>query len=196
VIEPYLCELDAELRGAHVPARRRARLLAEVEDHLRTDPESLARFGEPAELAEGYAAEVRERRGLPASLVLLAATISFVLPLYAIPENTLPPAPAAGLPTHLHVLLDGALAALALAVAASVVAVLAKRVRPWAMAASVTSLAICSGFGLAAAALWPTARPLTYALAVPSATAVLAVAVASLAWAAWPFSRRIAISQT
>jgi hypothetical protein len=195
VIERYLRDLEAELRRTRVPVHRRRRLLVEVEDHLRSDSESVERFGDPAELAQRYAAELRGR-ALPASLVLLGATVAYVLPLYAIPENTLPPAPPDGLPGHLRVLQDAALALFALAVAASVMAVVAKRVRPWAMAVSVGALLACSGVALAASVQWPTARPLTYALAVPAALGMVAVAVASLAWAGWPFSRPIVTSRT
>jgi hypothetical protein len=195
VIERYLRDLEAELLRARVPARRRRRLLAEVEDHLRSDPEGVVRCGDPAELARRYANEVRDR-ALPASFVLLAATLAFVLPLYGIPENTLPPAPPEGLPAHLHVLLDAALGAFVLALATSVVAVLARGVRPLAMGVSVTSLVVSSALGLAAAVQWPTARPLTYALALPAAVVTVGAALASLAWAAWPSSRPIATSRT
>ena len=49
----YLDALARELKAARVPARRRARILVELADHLREDPR--AQMGAPDELASEFA---------------------------------------------------------------------------------------------------------------------------------------------
>jgi hypothetical protein len=61
VIELYLEALDRELVDVGIPVRLRRRILAESEDHLRADNDALARFGSPAEIAAGFAAELGAR---------------------------------------------------------------------------------------------------------------------------------------
>jgi amino acid transporter len=61
VIEAYLDELSSELGNVGVRGRVRRRILAESEDHLRSDPDAVERFGAPAELANAFAAELGAR---------------------------------------------------------------------------------------------------------------------------------------
>jgi hypothetical protein len=61
VIEEYLAELSRELGRVGIGGRLRRRILAESEDHLRTDPGAVDRFGSPAELANTFAAELGAR---------------------------------------------------------------------------------------------------------------------------------------
>jgi hypothetical protein len=61
VIEPYLEALDLELVDVGIPGRLRRRILAEAEDHLRSDDGALERFGDPEEVANSFAAELGAR---------------------------------------------------------------------------------------------------------------------------------------
>ena len=61
MIERYLEALDLELVDVGIPVRLRRRLLAEAEDHLRSDDDALERFGTPAEVANAFAAELGAR---------------------------------------------------------------------------------------------------------------------------------------
>lgn len=61
MIERYLEALDLELLDVGIPRRLRRRILAECEDHLRSDHGALDRFGTPAEIANAFAAELGAR---------------------------------------------------------------------------------------------------------------------------------------
>ena len=61
MIERYLEVLDLELVDVGIPSRLRRRILAESEDHLRSDDGALDRFGTPAEVANAFAAELGAR---------------------------------------------------------------------------------------------------------------------------------------
>ena len=61
MIEAYLDELGSELGNVGIRGRLRRRILAESEDHLRSDPDAVERFGAPAELANAFAAELGAR---------------------------------------------------------------------------------------------------------------------------------------
>jgi hypothetical protein len=54
----YLDELSRELAAHGIERRARSRILLEVDDHLRSDPEAQARFGSPREVANAFAAEL------------------------------------------------------------------------------------------------------------------------------------------
>jgi hypothetical protein len=58
MIDGYTRELGSELRRLGVPAARRRRLLTETEDHLRSDPGALSRFGSAGEIARQCADEL------------------------------------------------------------------------------------------------------------------------------------------
>jgi len=66
VIEAYLDELSTQLARLGVRGARRRRILAESEDHLRSDAEATARFGEPAEIAQAFANDLGTRGALRA----------------------------------------------------------------------------------------------------------------------------------
>jgi MFS family permease len=89
-IDRYLSELRARL-----PLGVRARVVAEVEEHLREsgravgEEEAIARFGSAQALADSYRGRVR---WVYAAGALLAA-LAFPVLSYPIPENLLPPAP-------------------------------------------------------------------------------------------------------
>ncbi len=61
MIESYLEALDIELADVGIPRRLRRRILAECEDHLRSDDAALDRFGTPAEVANAFASELGTR---------------------------------------------------------------------------------------------------------------------------------------
>ena len=202
-IERYLAELERRL-----PNTRRRRILAEAEAHLRDAAAAAERDGAPPEEAErracesfgpvelvarGFAAESAIPATRRATGVVLLALASLLLPLYAIPENTFPPAPWAELPGHLAWKQDAAivlyLAALVLAVAACAAAV-ASRFR---FARAVLTAAVATGLGAAATGAWlalewlgeAPATPLwsVLGLILPAAAGAVALAVAGLAWA-------------
>jgi hypothetical protein len=54
----WLDELEQELREVRIPAARRRRILAELADHLASEPESEERLGSPAALARQFADEL------------------------------------------------------------------------------------------------------------------------------------------
>jgi hypothetical protein len=72
VIDGYLEALELELVDVGIPVRLRRRILAECEDHLRSDDGALDRFGAPAEVANAFAA------GLGARTSRRAAVRAFV----------------------------------------------------------------------------------------------------------------------
>jgi hypothetical protein len=101
-VDDYLRELAGRL-----PRTRRARFLAEAEAHLRdavehhrarglpplqAEAKALAEFGSVDLVARRVAAEFAVLEIRAASLVALGAAACFVIPLYVVPENTLPPA--------------------------------------------------------------------------------------------------------
>lgn len=61
MIERYLEALDLELVDVGIPRRLRRRILAECEDHLRSEDGVAERFGSPAEVANAFAAELGTR---------------------------------------------------------------------------------------------------------------------------------------
>jgi hypothetical protein len=73
VIAPYLDELSRELAEVGIRGRLRRRILAESQDHLRTDPDACDRFGSPAELANQFAAELGARSSRRAAVGAFAA---------------------------------------------------------------------------------------------------------------------------
>jgi hypothetical protein len=185
VIEPVLSELDHELAALGIGGRLRRRILAESEDHLRSDPEAVNRFGSPRCVAVEAARVVHPRMLLTCALAYAAVVALFVLPLYAIPENTLPPAPWSERPDYLTWKLYVSEAAWVLALVAAATAVLLAwaRVRPVALAAlacSAIALGVAAGIGSVGAVQWTNAVPgsgTTLALSV-AATAVLGCAAA------------------
>jgi len=68
VIEEYLRELGRELSAVGIRGRLRARILAESEDHLRSDLDGAARFGCPSVVANEFASELGARAARRAAI--------------------------------------------------------------------------------------------------------------------------------
>ena len=185
VIEPVLSELEQELAAVGIGGRLRRRILTESEDHLRSDPDAASRFGSPRRVAVEAARVAHPRMLLRRVLVYAAVVALFVLPLYGIPESTLPPAPWSERPDYLTWKLYAAEAAwvLALAAAAGAVVLAWARLRRVALAlltCSAIALVVAAGIGSVGAVQWTNAVPgsgttLAFSLA---ATAVLGCAAA------------------
>jgi hypothetical protein len=73
VIEEYLKELRHELAAVGIPGGLRRRIVAESEDHLRSDPSGLERFGSPSEVANAFAGELGARSARRAAIGAFAA---------------------------------------------------------------------------------------------------------------------------
>jgi HAAS len=192
VSDRYLQELERALRRHRVPARRRRRFLAEAADHIACKPDAVAEFGDPELLAQQVAAMEQPRRVRLLSAILVGAILAFVLPLYGIPENTLPPAPPQGLPASLEWKLDWAialyLAALALAAVAFALSWALPRLAKWPALIAVGALTASAALGSAAAVEWPVGGLVAVAAVIPAAVVLLCVAAfatARLASAAW-----------
>lgn len=179
-VRRYLVELEAAL--PRVPLLRR-RFLREAEDHLAetvaalvaagVDPAeaeraACARFGAPAQVASGFADDVAERLRAIVPGVVLAAALLFVLPIYVLPENTLPPAPWPEIPGSLAWKQDAALVAFAVAVGVGILAAVMR-------ALPLTALAVLS---LAAATLFSTLLDLQWLGEVEDASPLLLLGVA------------------
>jgi hypothetical protein len=72
-MDGYLRDLGAALRRLGVPAARRRRLLAETQDHLRSDPDALSRFGSAADIAQRCADELGSSSARRVSIAAFAA---------------------------------------------------------------------------------------------------------------------------
>jgi hypothetical protein len=185
VSEPVLTELERELANVGIRGRLRRRILAESEDHLRSDPEAASRFGSPRRVAVEAARVAHPRMLLRSALAYAAVVALFVLPLYGIPENTLPPAPWSERPDYLTWKLYVAEAAWLVALGAAAAAVLLAwrrfpRAALAALACSAIALAVAAGIGSVGAVQWTDAVPgsgTTLALSL-AATAVLGCAAA------------------
>jgi hypothetical protein len=198
LIDHYLTELAVELDFHRVGRRRAARILAEARDHLlelaveHGEEEAVERFGSAHRLAVEAARAAQPVVLLRSTLVFAAALALFVLPLYGIPENTLPPAPWDERPAHLTWKLYGSLGAFAIAVPLTLVAVAAawrrlRRTTLVALTLAGSSLAVSAVVGAVGAVQWAQAVPGsgTTLLLTLGATAFLgSVAASSLASAA------------
>ena len=135
LIDSYLTELAVELDFHGVGSRRAARILAEARDHLlelaveHGEEEAVERFGPARQLAAEAARAARPVVLFRSTLVFAAALALFVLPLYGIPENTLPPAPWDERPAHLTWKLYVSVGAFAVAVPLALLAVAAAWLR-------------------------------------------------------------------
>jgi hypothetical protein len=78
----YLDELSRELARHGIRGAARRRILAEVDDHLRSEPDARERFGEPAEIANEFAAELGSHSSRRAAAVAFAA-LAFAGVVYA-----------------------------------------------------------------------------------------------------------------
>jgi hypothetical protein len=69
----YLDELSRELTHCGIRGATRARILDEVGDHLRSEPDAQERFGSPAAIANEFAAEIASHASRRAAFVAFAA---------------------------------------------------------------------------------------------------------------------------
>ncbi len=198
MIERYLTDLAAELAFHGVGRRRAARIRAEARDHLlelaaeHGEEEAVSRFGSARRLAIESARAVQPVVLFRSTLVFAAALALFVLPLYGIPENTLPPAPWDERPAHLTWKLYVSVGAFGIAMPLALIAVAAawlrlRRTTLVVLALAGASLAISAVVGAVGAIQWAQAVPGsgTTLLLTLAATAFLGcAAAASLASAA------------
>jgi hypothetical protein len=196
MIEAYLREL-----GGRLPLLRRRRFLAEAEAHLRdaagrhereglppadAERRAVEEFGPADVVAARLAVEAAAPAGRLAALLVLAAAVLFVVPLYGIPENTLPPAPWAEVPGALVWKRDLS-AALWLAAVALASIGLARRLLE-ASAAALACLAASAVLGAVLAIEWDAEAPATplarlLAQTVPLAATAVLVPAATLLYA-------------
>jgi hypothetical protein len=195
VIERYLADLSAQLAFYGVRGRRARRVVAESRDHLlelaaeEGEQGAVARFGPSQKIAEEVARAVQPVVLFRSALVFLGALALFVLPLYAIPENTLPPAPWDERPGYLTWKLYVADGAFGVAVLAALVAVAAawRRLRRTAfvgLSLAGASLAVSAAIGAIGAVQWAQAVPgsgTTLVLTLVGTASLGCVAAASLA---------------
>ena len=198
LIDLYLTDLAAELAFRGVGRRRRARILAEARDHLlelaaeHGEEEAVERFGSARTIAAEAARAARPVVLFRSTILFAAALALFVLPLYGIPENTLPPAPWDERPAHLTWKLYVSLGAFALALPLAVIAVGAawlrlRRTTLTALTLAGASLAVSALAGAVAAVQWAQEVPgsgTTLVLTLGATVFLGSVAAASLASAA------------
>jgi hypothetical protein len=198
LIDLYLSDLEAELAFHGVGSRRAARILAEARDHLlelaieHGEEEAVERFGPARALAVEAARASRPVLLLRSTLVFAAALALFVLPLYGIPENTLPPAPWDERPAHLTWKLYVSVGAFAVAVPLTLIAVATawlrrRRTTLVALTLAGASLAVSTVVGAIGAVQWAQAVPgsgTTLLLSLGTTAFLGCVAAASLASAA------------
>lgn len=191
VIDAYLGQLRRALGRRFL---LRGRLLEEAEAHLRESAqtlrksgfsegdaarEAIARFG-PAEAVAGDAVRAAWPRSLAAPALLLLGTLFvYFLPLYAIPENTLPPAPWLERPDYLTWKLYGSLAAYGSALASTLLVVAAVW-RGWARIALGGLLIALAAFGASVAL--GTVLAIQWTAAVPGSGTTLALTLVATAF--------------
>ncbi len=195
MIDRYLNELAAQLALHNIRGRRAARLCAEARDHLlelaadEGEEEAISRFGPSRTLAIEAARTAHPVMLFRATLVFLTALVLFALPLYGIPENTLPPAPWDARPDYLTWKLYVSAGAFGIAVPAALVALAAawrRRRRTTLVALTIAggSLAVSAAIGTIGAVQWAQAVPgagTTLALSLGTSVFLGSVAAASLA---------------
>ena len=198
LIDRYLTDLTAELAFHRVGRRRAARILEEARDHLlelaaeHGEEEAVERFGSARKIAAEAARAAQPVVLIRSTLVFAAAVALFVLPLYGIPENTLPPAPWDERPAHLTWKLYASIGAFAIAVPLALFAVAGawlrlRRTTRVALALAGSSLAVSALVGAIGAVQWAQAVPgggTTLLLSLATTAFLSSVAVASLASAA------------
>jgi hypothetical protein len=198
LIDLYLTDLAAELAFHGVGRRRAARILAEARDHLleladeHGEEEAVERFGSARRLAIEAARAAQPVILIRSTLVFASALALFVLPLYGIPENTLPAAPWDERPAYLTWKLYVSLGAFVIAVPLALTAIVAawrrlRRTTLVALALAGTSLAVSAVVGAVGAVQWAQAVPgsgTTLILSLGTTAFLSSVAAASLASAA------------
>lgn len=203
MIEQYLRRLASLL-----PETRRGRFLREAEEHLRdaaaahetrgldrdaAEAAAVEAFGPAETVARAFAAEAAVHSTRRAAAVAILTLLALVIPLYAIPENTLPPAPWAEKPTHLAVQQTLAIALYAAALVLAAAGAAASFTRLARVTAPLLGIAALAGAAAAVvcaalAVQWDAAAPATplvrlLALLLPSALIPVVVAGAAASWA-------------
>jgi hypothetical protein len=195
VIERYLVDLSAQLAFYGVRGRRAKRVVAESRDHLlqlaagEGKQRAVARFGPSQRIAVEVARAVQPVVLFRSALVFLGALALFVLPLYAIPENTLPPAPWDERPGYLTWKLYVSEGAFGVALLAALVAVAGawrrqRRTAFVALSLAGASLAVSAAIGAIGAVQWAQAVPgsgTTLVLTLVATACLGGIAAASLA---------------
>jgi hypothetical protein len=198
LIDHYLTDLAAELAFHGVGRRRAARIQAEARDHLlelaaeHGEEEAVERFGPARQLALEAARAAQPIVLFRATIIFAASLLLFVLPLYGIPENTLPPAPWDERPAHLTWKLYVSAGAFAAAVPFALLAVATawlrlRRATLVALTLAGASLAVSAVVGAVGAVQWAQAVPgsgTTLLLTLGATVFLGSVAAASLASAA------------
>ncbi len=199
-IDAYLAELERRLSWT---GRRRA--LPEVKEHLRdaasrhceagaspfeAEEAATRDFGPPGEVARRVDGELAVRETRLASVLALVATLTFVFPLYVIPENTLPPASWAEVPADIHALQRVSIGLWLLAGGLAVVSVLlALTRRPQlagpALVATAIAITVATAAGSAGALRWIQETPSNpnHFLSAPFAALILGACVLAALWA-------------
>jgi hypothetical protein len=195
VIERYLVDLSAQLAFYGVRGRRAKRIVAESRDHLlqlaagEGEQGAVALFGPSQVIAVEVARAVQPVVLFRSALVFLGALALFVLPLYAIPENTLPPAPWDERPAYLTWKLyvsEGAFGLAGLAALIAVAGAWRRRRRTAFVALSLAgaSLAVSTVIGAIGGVQWAQAVPgsgTTLVLTLVATACLGGIAAASLA---------------
>jgi hypothetical protein len=195
VIERYLLDLRAQLAFYGVPRRRAQRVVAESRDHLielaaeEDEHSAVARFGSPQRIALEVARAMQPVVLFRSTLVFVGALALFVLPLYVIPENTLPPAPWDERPDYLTWKLYVSLGAFGVALPAALIAVTAawrrrRRIALASLSLAGAALAVSAAVGAIGAVQWAQAVPgstTTLVLSLVATACLGGVAAASLA---------------
>ena len=201
-VDEYLADLARRLPRTHRP-----RFLAEAEEHLRdaananrlrgldaaaAERAAIRSFGDPEVVARRFAAVSALSSVRLGSLLALAAVVALVLPLYGIPENTLPPARWEEKPTDIAVLQALAMAFWLTAVVLAALGFGSSLARHTRLAAGalVAATAAVAGFlavGVVLFARWLAEAPWTplwpfLGLALPITVACLGVCVAASLW--------------
>jgi len=200
-IDAYLAELERRL-----PRIARRRILAEAQEHLRdsaarhssegglvphdAEAAAVADFGPVEIVARKLAATGAIRETRIATVVALGAVAFFVVPLYVVPENTLPPAPWQEKPRDIALL---QLVSVALWVAAGALALAAaalswtrwSRLAALPLACAPIALAGSVAFSVVLVVRWFALTPNTpnWALAAPLAAMCLVACAAAALWA-------------
>ena len=159
--ERYLLELERRLPFA---LGLRARALSEIREHLREGgDDALARIGPVEELASELGRELRIRAAARASWLVPVLVALFVVPIYVVPENTLPPAPWDVKPDYLawkqHTAVGAWLAALGLGVAGLLIGRVMPRLAVLPLVGAIAALGVAAVFGSVVAVQWIDAAP-------------------------------------
>jgi hypothetical protein len=175
-VSAYLEELRRRL-----PATLRRRFLQEARDHI--EDGGLDAFGPLDEVASRMRRELARETDRLATRGILRLVAVYVIPLYVIPENTLPPAPWDTMPSHLAWKVTAAEAAFAAAAAIALLAVAAVgALRRFALFGAVGALAASALVALPLAWQWPVGSGFA-AGALAAGRIALALAVACTVYA-------------